>query len=209
MGIRKAQGIEFTNENELARDIYWRIYQYQNKGQPKSDATIQETAEPAIQETAEPAIQETAEPAIQETAEPAIESKQESVKDTELVKTAEIKPELIKAEVQPKINSPVVSHAKSSKVEQKYKFSSKRTVVLLVALGAIIAVIFSVYVSVYLPQQVKVNVTTTPQLITPSQPTTIAEQQQYSFLRAWGSSGSGDGQFSNPQGVAVDSSGDV
>ena len=78
-GLGELQGIEFTNKNELAREIYWRIYQYQNKGQVKSDATIQEPAEPAIQEPAiqEPAIQEPAiqEPAIQEPAiqEPAIQ----------------------------------------------------------------------------------------------------------------------------------------
>jgi len=176
-GLGGLQGIEFTNKNELAREIYWRIYQYQNKGQPKSDAAIQETAEPAIQETAEPAIQETAEPAI--------ESKQDNIKNTKVPKVEEIKPEVVKAEVQPKIESPVVPHAKSPRVEQKYRLSSKRTVVLVVAIGAIIADILSVYVSVYLPTQVKVNVTTTPQITKPSQPTTIAEKQQYSFAGLW------------------------
>jgi len=183
-GIGKLQGIEFANENQLARNIYGKI-KHLVQLQSKLDTTIQGTAEPVK------------------------ESKQDRIKNTEVPTEEEIKPEVPKAEVQPKIESPVVPHAKSPRVEQKYRLSSKRTVVLVVAIGAIIAAIFSVYVSVYLPQQVKVNVTTTPQLITPSQPTTIAEQQQYSFLRAWGSSGSGDGQFSNPQGVAVDSSGDV
>ena len=31
----------------------------------------------------------------------------------------------------------------------------------------------------------------------------------YSFLRAWGSEGSAEGQFNSPQGIAIDSQGDV
>ena len=44
--------------------------------------------------------------------------------------------------------------------------------------------------------------TRTPEGITPS-------KEQYSFVRTWGSEGTGDGQFKYPEGIAIDSSGNV
>ena len=38
---------------------------------------------------------------------------------------------------------------------------------------------------------------------------TSEAQETYRFVSKWGSFGSGDGQFSSPQGIAVDSSGNV
>ena len=38
---------------------------------------------------------------------------------------------------------------------------------------------------------------------------THAQTDNYTFVKSWGSSGSGDGQFSHPHCVAVDSSGNV
>jgi NHL repeat len=46
----------------------------------------------------------------------------------------------------------------------------------------------------------------------PQQPITQqrnVQQVQYSFVRTWGSVGTGDGQFQGPGGIAVDSSGNV
>ena len=271
-GIGKLQGIEFANENQLARNIYGKI-KHLVQLQSKLDTTIQGTAEPVK------------------------ESKQDRIKNTEVPTEEEIKPEVPKAEVQPKIESPVVPHAKSPRVEQKYRLSSKRTVVLVVAIGAIIAAIFSVYASLYPPQpanqttpemnnsapialdqslttgmnkpvniilktrdkdsndnltatvvyppvhgelgnidQADGSVTYTPTsgftgndqftfkvndgkedsnygkvdiYTTPPQPTTNIEPQQYSFIRTWGSPGSGEGQFNVPNGISVDSAGNV
>ena len=39
--------------------------------------------------------------------------------------------------------------------------------------------------------------------------TAHAQNENYSFVTKWGSSGSGDGQFGGPHGVAVDSSRNV
>jgi hypothetical protein len=58
--------------------------------------------------------------------------------------------------------------------------------------------------------------TTIPESDPIRQPLLLAEvqqskgnQQRYSFVRAWGSKGTGQGQFSYLSGVAVDSQGDV
>jgi Big-like domain-containing protein/TIR domain-containing protein/NHL repeat-containing protein len=228
-GLEKLQGIEFASENQLARDIYWKIHQYQNKVPPKLDPII----EPTINSTREP----------------------------ELGRVKEKMLEPIKAEIQTDMGSPGIPQAKLPKLEVKYRFNSKRTIVILVAIGVIIAGMISVYVSVYMPQQVKVNVTKPPQPTTTTSPKAIAgtEQRQYSFVRGWsslcsnddqklngtcltsvavdssrevfvagtvnrrvekftsdgtfitkwGSTGSGEGHFDSPSGVAVDSSGDV
>jgi hypothetical protein len=39
--------------------------------------------------------------------------------------------------------------------------------------------------------------------------TTSPSKEQYSFIRGWGSTGTGNGQFSDPSDAAIDSSGDV
>ena len=48
----------------------------------------------------------------------------------------------------------------------------------------------------------------TPARITPQAPI-VHTAKAYSFIKKWGSSGIGDGQFDQPWGVAVDSSGNV
>ena len=127
--IGKLQGIEFANENQLARNIYYKVQHFKVNLQSKLETTIQAKVEPAIG------------------------SKKEEVKETEILKVEEIKSEAINAEAQPRIESPIVPHAKLRKVEEKYKFTSKRTVVLVIAIGSIVAAILSVYVSQYLSSQ--------------------------------------------------------
>ena len=181
-GLEKLQGIEFASENQLARDIYWKIHQYQNKVPPKLDPII----EPTINSTREP----------------------------ELGRVKEKMLEPIKAEIQTDMGSPGIPQAKLPKLEVKYRFNSKRTIVILVAIGVIIAGMISVYVPVYLPQQVKVNVTKPPQPTTTTSPKAITgtEQRQYSFVRGWSSLCSNDDQKLNGTcltSVAVDSSREV
>ena len=43
----------------------------------------------------------------------------------------------------------------------------------------------------------------------PSDQTQLESTTEYSFVKKWGSKGTGDGQFENPHGIATDSSGNV
>ncbi len=55
------------------------------------------------------------------------------------------------------------------------------------------------------PTQPPETTTTTPSPETEQQ----QNQQQYSFITKWGSNGTGNGQFSDPEGIAIDSAGNV
>jgi sugar lactone lactonase YvrE len=72
----------------------------------------------------------------------------------------------------------------------------------------------NVYVTDYGNDRIQVfspsiGATTTTITPPPSPETEQQNQQQYSFVRAWGSNGTGNGEFNDPEGIAIDSSGYV
>jgi NHL repeat len=75
-------------------------------------------------------------------------------------------------------------------------------------LSSFISTTTSIILDRYLHAALAFKPTPPPQHPTTSQQRNV-QQVQYSFVRAWGSHGTKDGRFQGPEGVAIDSSGNV